>query len=106
MPLECAVSAQLPRSAFKAYRLDAIFAGHKWDPQLHDRSTVADRAIVLGSREWHELTTATEALFAETLAIERGLHCAAAAAPPSYLPPRASRRLARLAPLRSSGGRL
>jgi glutathionylspermidine synthase len=106
MPLECAVSAQLPRSAFKAYRLDAIFAGHKWDPQLHDRSTVADRAIVLGAREWHELTTAAEALFAETLLIERELQRAAAVAPPSYLPHRASRRLAQLAPLPWSGNRL
>jgi glutathionylspermidine synthase len=106
MSLECAVSAQLPRNAFKAYRLDAIFAGHKWDAQLHDRSTVADRAIVLGAREWHELTAATEALFAETLQIERELQRAAAVAPPSYLPQRASRRLAQLAPLPSSGSRL
>src|SRR5688572_27192964 len=98
MSLECAVSAQLPRNAFKAYRLDAIFAGHKWDPQLHDRSTVADRAIVLGAREWHELTAATEALFAETLQIERELQNAAASMAPSYLPQRASRRLAQLAP--------
>ena len=106
MPLECAVSAQLSRNAFKAYRLDAIFAGHKWDAQLHDRSTVADRAIVLGPHEWHELTTATEALFAETLVIERELQRAAAAAPPSYLPQHASRRLARLSVPPSPSGRL
>jgi len=106
MSLECAVSSRLPRDAFKAYRLEAMFEGYKWDAQLHDHSTVADRAIVLGPREWDELTLATEALFSETLSIERELHRSAVAVTPSYLPPRASRRLSALAPLPPSGSRL
>jgi hypothetical protein len=101
VPLQCEVSARLPRHAYKAYRLDAIFLGNKWDPQLHDHSTVADRAIVLGASDWAELTAATDALFAETLAVETGTE--------RYLPRRASRRLARLArlaPVPTDGARL
>ena len=107
VPLQCEVSARLPRQAYKAYRLDAIFVGNKWDPQLHDRSAVADRAIVLGAADWAELTAASEALFAETLAIERELHRAAVASGgPRYLPRAASRRLSRLGPVPTEGARL
>jgi len=107
VPLQCEVTARLPRHAYKAYRLDAIFLGNKWDPQLHDHSTVADRAIVLGAADWAELSAATETLFTETLAIERELHRAAlATSGPRYLPRRASRRLARLAAVPTEGARL
>jgi len=107
VPLQCEVSARLPRRAYKAYRLDAIFVGNKWDPQLHDHSTVADRAIVIGAADWAELTAATEALFYETLEIERALHRAATATGgPRYLPRRASLRLARLAAVPTDGARL
>ena len=107
VPLQCEVSARLPRPAYKAYRLDAIFVGNKWDPQLHDRSTVADRAIVLGTADWAELTAAAEALFAETLTIERELHRAAVDTRGSrYLPRHASRRLAHLPAVPTDGARL
>ncbi|HEY3519339.1 MAG TPA: hypothetical protein VGL98_19970, partial [Gammaproteobacteria bacterium] len=97
----------MPRHSYKAYRLDAIFLGNKWDPQLHDHSTVADRAIVIGATDWAELKAATEALFAETLEIERELHRAAAeTGGPRYLPRRASRRLARLGAVPAEGARL
>jgi hypothetical protein len=65
VPLQCEVSARLPRRAYKAYRLDAIFVGNKWDPQLHDHSTVADRAIVIGAADWAELTARRKRCFAK-----------------------------------------
>lgn len=106
-PLQCEVSTRLPRDAYKSYRLDAIFLGNKWDPQLHDRSTVADRAIVLGAGEWAQLAAAAEALFSETLVIERELHrIAVADRAASYVPRRAGRRLAQLGPVSCGGARL
>ena len=67
VPLQCEVSARLPRQAYKAYRLDAIFLGNKWDPQLHDRSTVADRAIVLDLKDHERALVWVDGRFARIL---------------------------------------
>jgi hypothetical protein len=103
--MDCQVTPRLARSMYRDYRLDAIFCGKKWDPQLYDRSTIADRALLIGRAEWIELSNAAERLFAETLRIEAELQrYANSQGPERFLPARAWRRLRRLPEPQSAGG--
>ncbi len=97
MAANCELSPALSPQAYRRYRLDAIFQGHKWDPQVFDRSTIADRAILVAEEDWSELSTAAETLFDETLHVERTLQRRAReSGRAEYLPRRAARRLADL----------
>ena len=98
MATHCELSPALSPQAYRGYRLDAIFLGHKWDPQVFDRSTIADRAILVGEEDWSELSAAAETLFEETLLVERTLQRRAReSGRAEYLPRRAALRLAHLA---------
>jgi glutathionylspermidine synthase len=98
MATHCELSPALSPQAYRRYRLDAIFLGHKWDPQVFDRSTIADRAILVAAEDWSELSAAAESLFEETLLVERTLQRRAReSGRAEYLPRRAARRLADLA---------
>ena len=95
----CAVTSRLPEASYRRYRLDAIFVGKKWDPQIYDRSAIADRALLIARDDWQELTAAVTALYAETLTVERRLHeLARADGTPRFLPRRAWKRLRALPP--------
>jgi glutathionylspermidine synthase len=107
MATHCELSPALSPQAYRRYRLDAIFLGHKWDPQVFDRSTIADRAILVAEEDWSELSAAAETLFAETLLVERTLHRRAReSGQTQYLPRRAARRLADLAEPSATNARL
>ncbi len=98
MATHCELSPALSPQAYRRYRLDAIFLGHKWDPQVFDRSAIADRAILVAEEDWSELTAAAETLFEETLLVERTLQRRAReSGRAEYLPRRAALRLAHLA---------
>jgi hypothetical protein len=71
--MNCRVTHRLAPGSYRDYRLDAIFHGKKWDPQIYDRSSIADRALIIGSADWAELCGAATELYAETLTIETEL---------------------------------
>ena len=97
----CSVTARLPGAAYREYRLDAIFLGKKWDPQVFDHNVIADRALLVANADWQELSAAAEGLYGETLRVERQLHLyARAAGAKRFLPRRAWRRL-RALPVRA-----
>jgi len=92
--MDCHVTERLARDSYRSYRLDAIFHGKKWDPQIYDRSTIADRALILGSADWVELNNAAAELYAETLAVETELRRFAMRPDAKrFLPAKAWRRL-------------
>ena len=64
-PLEPEAHAQLRRRA--------IFDCCKWDPQVGDVGTVADRPLVLTQAAWTEISTLASQLAAEVLAAEEEL---------------------------------
>lgn len=69
--IDCSLSPRLSQSKFREYRLEAIFKGNKWDPQLLDFSVIGDRAILIGKKDWNLIQSAAVDLFQETLEIEK-----------------------------------
>jgi glutathionylspermidine synthase len=65
--------AALAPEQYGAVRKQVIFDCGKWDPQVEDTNTIADRPIVLTEPAWRELATAAEALCREAMAAEQEL---------------------------------
>jgi glutathionylspermidine synthase len=63
----------LARDAHARLRRRAIFDCCKWDPQVGDVATVADRPLVLTAAAWTELATLTRQLAGEVLSAEEEL---------------------------------
>jgi glutathionylspermidine synthase len=56
---------------YREIRRRAIFECCKWDPQVGDVASLAEFPIVLTEKTWRELSRDAEALYHETLALER-----------------------------------
>lgn len=65
--------APLDRDSYQALRRRAIFECCKWDAQVQDVSTIADRPLVLSPETWSVLAGEAEALAAELMAAEAEL---------------------------------
>jgi glutathionylspermidine synthase len=60
----------LEAERFEGFRRRAIFACRKWDAQVGDVTTVADRPLVIDPAEWEIVRDLAEALARETLEAE------------------------------------
>ena len=56
----------LEAERFEGFRRRAIFACRKWDAQVGDVTTVADRPLVIDPAEWEIVRDLAEALARET----------------------------------------
>ena len=65
--------AALAPDQYQAVRKRVIFDCGKWDPQVEDTNTIAERPIILKAATWRELAAAAEALHAEAIAAEQEL---------------------------------
>jgi glutathionylspermidine synthase len=65
--------AALTSDRYHGVRKRVIFECGKWDPQVEDANTIADRPIVLTAAAWQELAATAEALHAEAMAAETEL---------------------------------
>ena len=63
----------IPEEKYYDYRLDVIFDGYKWDPQVSDNEAIARHVLVLSENEHKELVCLTEKLDKETVLAERML---------------------------------
>lgn len=84
--------APLDVARYDEVRKHVIFECGKWDPQVEDTNTIADRPIVLTALAWQELAALAEALHAEVIAAENEL----------TERPELQRRLGIASPLRSA----
>lgn len=73
---QCYLTPRLERRDYRTYRTDAIFGGNKWDPQIFDRTSISDRAIIVGEADWREISEAAEGLSLETIALETQIQAA------------------------------
>jgi hypothetical protein len=64
---------RLDASSYRDYRRRAIFACHKWDPQVEDVPTIAPYALAISSIDWAWLAAAAQRLAAEVVACETEL---------------------------------
>lgn len=55
---------------YRGVRKQVIFECGKWDPQVEDTNTIADRPIILKDSAWRELAATAEALHAEAITAE------------------------------------
>ncbi|MEM6505908.1 MAG: glutathionylspermidine synthase family protein [Planctomycetota bacterium] len=58
---------------YRSIRREMMFDHFKWDPQMQDVATLGRTPLVLRRGAWHTLRRHAEALYSETLAIERTL---------------------------------
>jgi hypothetical protein len=63
-------AAPLDPAAFRELRRRAIFECFKWDAQVEDVATIADRPLVIDARSWSLLRSEAETLAAELMAAE------------------------------------